>query len=72
MVQIDKRKKSKLHREIDALALANDGSVTPEMIVEQAHIEGTAIHEDFKKHDLFNADKAIRYAHITYARMMLT
>jgi hypothetical protein len=72
MVQIDKRKKSKLHQEIDAIALTNDGSITPEMIVEHAQIEGTALNEDFKKRDLFNPQKAMRYAHLIYARAILT
>lgn len=72
MIQIDKRKKSKLHQEIDDIALANEGAVTPEMIADKALIPGTALHDDFKKHDLFNSDKAMRYAHLTYARVILT
>jgi hypothetical protein len=71
MVEVDKRKKSKIHYEIDAIIKKNKGVITQELIVKEAQKNGTAIHEDFKKRGLFDPQKAMQYAQLTYARVLL-
>lgn len=71
MYEIDKRKKSKMHSEIDAIIKKNDGAINRELVIKEAHKKGTALHEDFEKRGLFDATKAMKFAQLTYAGMIL-
>jgi len=70
-ITVDEGKKTRINQEIDTLIELNGGTVNQELIVREAHIEGTALNEDFKKRGLFDAEKTMRYAQLTYARILL-
>ena len=71
MIEIDKRKKSKVKIELDKLAISSNGRITKKDIVAQAQKKGTALHDDFEKHGLFDAKKTMRFAQLIYAGMLL-
>lgn len=70
-MDIDKRKKSKIHQEIDALIERNGGTVTKEQVVEEAMNPETALHAAAKKQGLFDPEKAQRFALLTWAQTVL-
>lgn len=67
----DKSRKSKIHAEIDDILAHNDGVINQWMIVERAHKEGTVLHQEFSKRGLFNPEKAMEFAQLTFARGLL-
>ena len=71
MYELDKRRKSRLNQEIDALIKKNDGMVTKDMIVKEAQKKNTALHEHFEKKGLFEPAKAMRFAQLTYAGIII-
>lgn len=72
MYTMDKRKKSKVNQAIDALIKDNEGRVSKELIVNAAQVEGSVLHENFKKRGLFDPSKAMYFAQLTYAGMLIT
>lgn len=72
MLEVDKRKKKDVNKEIDAIIKSNGGMINKSLLVEQAQVEGSALHEDFKKRGLFDSDKAMRFAQMTYAGILIT
>ena len=71
MYEIDKRKKSKVNLEIDAIIKRNDGKITQDLIVKEANKKNTALHENFEKRGLFDSQKAMKFAQLTYARILM-
>jgi len=70
-MEIDKRKKSKVHQELDIIIARNGGTITKENIVEEAMKPETALHKAAEKQGLFDPDKAQRFALLTWATTVL-
>ena len=70
-MEIDKRKKSELHKALDALIVKNGGAVTKEQIVSEAMKPDTVFHKAAEKAGLFDPTKTQRYALMTWATGVL-
>ena len=70
-MEIDKRKKSDLHKALDVLIEKQGGSVTKEQIVSEAMKPDTVFHKAAAKAGLFDPVKAQRFALMTWATGVL-
>ena len=66
-MEIDKRKKSPIHKALDKLIEANGGSVTKKDIVAEALKPGTAFNKEAEKSGLLDLKKAQLFALTTWA-----
>lgn len=71
MYELDKRKKSKLCKELDLISKKNKGVISKPIIVEEAQIKGSYLNNLFKDKGLFDAKKTMEYAQMTFAGMIL-